>query len=117
MKYYPNLKHTGLRNVKHKLGLSFEDYCIAATRDLNINLPNFEIDSNSANKNMLKEWKKVMIFYTLRLMFAPLIESIILKDRVLSVLEKGFLCKLEPKFDPILSPRNHIMTVIKKMKF
>lgn len=115
VKYYPYMKHTGLRNVKHKLGLSFEDYCFLATRDLNINLPNNEIDSNNeCIKSMLDNWKNVMIFYTLRLMFAPLVESIILKDRILSVLEKGFYCKLEANFDPVLSPRNHIMTVIKR---
>lgn len=113
VKYHPQLKRTGLRSVKHKDGLSFEDYCMAATRDLNLNLPNYEIDSNII-KEMLNEWKNVVIFYTLRLMFAPLVESVILKDRVLSVLENEYFCNIEAFFDPILSPRNHIMTVIKR---
>lgn len=37
----------------------------------------------------LSNWKLVVIFYTLRLMLAPIVESVILYDRVLCLLEHG----------------------------
>ena len=40
---------------------------------------------------MLSEWKSVMYFYTLRVMIAPVLETFILLDRALRILEQGQL--------------------------
>lgn len=42
----------------------------------------------------LSEWHRVVKFYTLRLMFAPLIETVILLDRFLYLQENGGYFKL-----------------------
>ena len=45
----------------------------------------------------LKQWKKVVVLYTLRLMMAPLVETIILLDRILYILENGMYINLKSK--------------------
>lgn len=37
----------------------------------------------------LLQWKRVVIFYTLRLLLAPLVETILLLDRLLYLKEHG----------------------------
>lgn len=87
-KHWPELKHTGLRSVKHTSGLTFSEYCSRATSHLNIEIPTRDIFSADV-ENELKCWKKVVIFYTLRLMLASLVESVILYDRMLCSLEQS----------------------------
>lgn len=86
-KYWPELKHVGLKSIKHSTGLTFSDYCSRATSHLRIVIPEDEIFSADVERD-LRCWKKIVIFYTLRLMLAPLVESVILYDRMLYVLEK-----------------------------
>ncbi len=86
-KYWPDLKHAALKSIKHSNGLTFPDYCTRATSHLNIDIPMDDVLSVDV-ENDLKCWKKIVIFYTLRLTLASLVESIILYDRVLCVLEK-----------------------------
>lgn len=52
------------------------------------NLPEHELNS-AVTQNDILNWRNIVIFYTLRLFFAPLIESVILYDRVLYLLENG----------------------------
>lgn len=86
-KYWPNQKHSGLRSIK-KL-TAFRDYCEQAVIHLDgVRIPDHEIDSPETLLN-LSRWKFVVIFYTLRLMLAPIVESAILYDRILCLLENG----------------------------
>ncbi|XP_046967738.1 probable methyltransferase-like protein 25 [Vanessa cardui] len=65
-------------------------------------------------KNMNCQWKKIVLFYLVRLCLAQVIESVILLDRLLYLYENGFekvfLVKL---FDPVLSPRCHAIVVVR----
>lgn len=130
-KHWPGLRHSGLKSIKHTNDLSFLDYCARATSHLNIEIPVSDILS-AVVKNDLVCWKKVVSFYTLRLLLASLVESVILSDRMLCALERSRLIvlsneqnqilflltdcsvKLEAIFEPHISPRNHVMTVRKK---
>lgn len=85
-KYWPDKKHSGLKSIK-KL-TTFSDYCKQAVTHLHIDIPEHEINSMETERNLLN-WKNVVIFYTLRLMLAPLVESVILYDRFLHILENG----------------------------
>lgn len=40
-------------------------------------------------KSCLEQWQRVVIFYTLRLMVAPVIETIVQLDRLLYLAEQG----------------------------
>lgn len=62
-------------------------YCDIATERLNVQL-NIDDVNDDINKH-LNRWKEVVIFYTLRLCLAPLVESVILMDRMLFLYENG----------------------------
>uniref|UniRef100_W8B7A2 Protein RRNAD1 n=1 Tax=Ceratitis capitata TaxID=7213 RepID=W8B7A2_CERCA len=94
IKHRPNLKHCGLRSVKHVPGMSFEEYFYKATQGMEVsNLQKSELQSLTTKKELL-QWRRIVIFYTLRLMFAPLIESIVLYDRFLFLRENGSIFKM-----------------------
>lgn len=115
LKHYPTLRHCGLRSVKQREGLTFAEYCRSATKDMDhIVIPDEALHSPEIAESLL-EWKRVVVFYTLRLMFAPLIESVILYDRCLWILDQlpDAHVLLKATFDPLVSPRNHIMIVEK----
>ena len=61
-------------------------------------------------------WWDVVTFYSMRLLLAPVIETAILLDRMLFVYEQGYTPALVPIFDPELSPRNHVLVAVKKVK-
>lgn len=63
-------------------------YCEVATSRLGIAIPDEDINSESTLKN-LSEWKDVVRFYSLRLLLAPLVETIILLDRLIFLEELG----------------------------
>ena len=55
---------------------------------------------------LLGQWKRVVVFYVLRLLLAPLWEALLLLDRLLYLRELGYRrSRLVPLFDPTLSPR------------
>lgn len=116
IRHDPELRRCGLKSVKQKDGLTFREYVRLATANLtHLNITDEELTNPEVEKDAA-EWKKVAIFYTLRLFLAPLLESIILLDRMLWILEKGgsnLKCELRATFDPLKSPRNQVMVAIK----
>lgn len=83
---WPSLKHSGLKSIKTLT--TFSDYCEQAVNHMDIKIPYAEVESNEVKTN-LENWKNVVIFYSLRLMLAPLVESVILYDRLLWLMENG----------------------------
>ncbi|XP_073945956.1 probable methyltransferase-like protein 25 [Choristoneura fumiferana] len=79
-----------------------------------LNLELFESLPASAMGNVDCQWKKMVLFYLIRLCLAQVVESLILLDRLLFLRENGynnvFLVKL---FDPVLSPRCHCIVAVK----
>lgn len=85
-KHWPGRRRSGLKNIKQLT--TFDAYCKEAVENMGITIRAADIESNEIVSD-LANWKRVVIFYTLRLMFAPLIESIILYDRMLYSMEFG----------------------------
>lgn len=86
-KYWPERKYSGLRNIKRLT--TFREYCAHAVSHLDgVEIPDIDIDSADTIEK-LNNWRLVVIFYTLRLMLAPIVESVILYDRMLCLLERG----------------------------
>lgn len=108
---WPNLRHSGLRSVKYRECTTFREYAVKAIENLGVKLDDGDLEGNVD----CLEWKKVAIFYTLRLMLAPLIESVILNDRLLYIMghDKTATCRTIAAFDPRTSPRNHILLATK----
>ncbi|CAH2050850.1 unnamed protein product, partial [Iphiclides podalirius] len=102
----PALKHSPVRSIKHSRNMTFDSYCEAALGRLDVALPERLM---AVGRSALLQWRRVVMVYSLRLILAPLVESIILLDRVLYLLEHGMSCEIRPVFDPKISPRNHII--------
>lgn len=109
----PNLRHLGLKTVPRAHEKTFCDYAKVATSNLNLEWVDEEFECESVISK-LKEWWKVVLFYSFRLSFAPLIETVILLDRLVFLHEQGLKkVALLPIFDPIKSPRNHVLLSMK----
>lgn len=59
-----------------------------AFQKLGLEVPHEDLESEEMQMNLL-QWKRVVIFYTLRLLLAPLVETILLLDRLLFLKELG----------------------------
>uniref|UniRef100_A0A452UTG1 Ribosomal RNA adenine dimethylase domain containing 1 n=1 Tax=Ursus maritimus TaxID=29073 RepID=A0A452UTG1_URSMA len=57
---------------------------------------------------------RVVAFFSLALLLAPLVETLILLDRLLYLQEQGFHAELLPIFSPELSPRNLVLVATKR---
>uniref|UniRef100_A0A182JPB4 Methyltranfer_dom domain-containing protein n=1 Tax=Anopheles christyi TaxID=43041 RepID=A0A182JPB4_9DIPT len=108
----PDLKHSGLKGGINATEISFAEYCQRAVAGLDITVPQEEIHAQETQLH-LNRWEEVVKFYTIRLMFAPLIETIILYDRWIFLLEKDTNARIDVLFDPYISPRNHVITAYK----
>ena len=108
----PDLRHKGLKTVKNSHLLTFQDYVTKATSDFLDFVPMIDFQDPEIDEK-LGYWWKVVAFYTLRLLFAPLIETLVLIDRCLYLQEKGLECSLAALFDPELSPRNFVIYSVK----
>lgn len=106
--HYPDCKHMGLRGVKNAELLDFSEYAEKALNKVSCKIPK-EFYSLPDIQSCLNQWKQVLIFYSLRLMIAPVVESLILLDRMLYLFESGYPSCIVPLFDPSLSPRNQIL--------
>ncbi|KAH8284561.1 hypothetical protein KR018_004301 [Drosophila ironensis] len=110
---FPHLRHCALRNVKHSPGLTFHEYFQRAVQGTRF----ADLDSRTLSTEQTEEdlanWQRIVCFYTLRLMLAPLVESIILYDRCLFLMENDCEVRIEAIFEPRLSPRNHITRAVK----
>ncbi|XP_075976803.1 methyltransferase-like protein 25B [Anticarsia gemmatalis] len=104
----PKLRHAPVRSIKHSDSMTFENYCSLALERIKLPLPTSP-SVWSRGYHDLQQWRRVVVVYTLRLALAPLVETVVLLDRMLYVMEKGMSCEIRPVFDPKLSPRNHII--------
>jgi hypothetical protein len=84
----------------------FHDYFRKACKKHNINMNLSDKDIENYLKINQVESKKMSFYYLIRILFAPIIETIIILDRYLYLLEnnvsQSFVVKL---FDPVVSPR------------
>ncbi|KAK6643535.1 hypothetical protein RUM43_005045 [Polyplax serrata] len=107
-KNWPELRKSALGNVKAGPELNFNLYCQMALKKLDLTVPTEDLYSVETLKN-LSRWEDVVKFYSLRLILAPLIETIILLDRKMYLLEKGISARIVAAFDPTISPRNLLL--------
>lgn len=80
--------------------------------NIKIDLSDEEIDKLLEKHEI--DRKRIYIFYLIRLLFAPIIEAIIILDRYLYLLENNFENSFVVKlFDPVISPRCYGIICIK----
>lgn len=99
-----------MKNVKVHSKMTFEQYVEKAIKGLNICIPDAAFQSNSLQLN-LNQIDRVFIFYSLRLLIAPIVELFILLDYGQYLREQAQIKKIHliPLFEPSISPRNFIL--------
>lgn len=105
------LRHCAVGNVKYEEGMTFKEYCYRATKKYNLIFSSQDLDYYE--KLIEDTWTKVVKFYSVRLLLAPLVESIILYDRLLYLQENKSNCVILPVFNCKISPRNHVLSAQK----
>uniref|UniRef100_A0A224YYH2 Rrna adenine n-6-methyltransferase n=1 Tax=Rhipicephalus zambeziensis TaxID=60191 RepID=A0A224YYH2_9ACAR len=110
---YEDQRHCGLGSVKHAANLTFSQYARKALEKFPLPLPDEDLDSPDLELAM-NEWQRVVVFYSLRLLLAPVIESLLLVDRMLYLWDRCIPSCLLPLFDPCLSPRNLVLMAFKE---
>lgn len=101
----PKLVRPGVQ-ISQKIQLSdFEKYVEIAFDKLKIPVPSPGRIRGENISHMHCQWRKVVIYYALSLLLAPLVETIVLLDRSIYLFENGFNSKVQCIFDPKLSPR------------
>ncbi|KAJ6652412.1 hypothetical protein lerEdw1_011530 [Lerista edwardsae] len=108
----PAKKRLGVQSVSKAHALPFEEYARLGLARVGLD-PNTPLDP-PALASMLAQERKVVAFFSLALLLAPLVETLILLDRAIYLQEQGFHCELLPLFDPTFSPRNLVLVAAKK---
>lgn len=94
---------------------NFLEYCRIALKKIEVNDDNItDEEINNVYMEYIQQLKEVNFFYLLRCKLAPVIESLILLDRLLYLQEQGwnnsFIVQL---FNPIVSPRCYGIVALK----
>lgn len=93
----------------------FSDYVRAVCKKTELNFDSISDDELISLEKCLDNHRhQINLFYLLRMTFAPVIETLILLDRLLFLREKNisnsFLVKM---FDPVVSPRCFAVVALK----
>ncbi|XP_039606891.1 protein RRNAD1 isoform X1 [Polypterus senegalus] len=107
----PSLKRAGIQTVKKGHELPFTDYARVGLKRLGLpaDLP---LDL-LAVEDMLAQQGKVVAYFCLVMLLAPVVETLVLLDRILYLQQEGIECSLLPLFDPHFSPRNLVLVACK----
>uniref|UniRef100_A0AAV2MF64 Uncharacterized protein n=1 Tax=Knipowitschia caucasica TaxID=637954 RepID=A0AAV2MF64_KNICA len=108
----PELRRAGIQTVKKSHLLPFTEYA-------RLGLPRVGLPEDLALdpervEAMLRLQGRVVVFYSLALLLAPVVESLVLLDRILFLQENGVSSRLVPLFDPNFSPRNFVLVALKQ---
>ncbi|KAK2525045.1 hypothetical protein Q9233_009092 [Columba guinea] len=104
----PAQRRPRVQTVRKAHALSFPQYARLGLPRVGLDPGAVPLDSAAVGA-MLEQQHKVVAFLSLALLLAPLVETLILLDRLLYLREQGFHCALVPLFDPRFSPRNLVL--------
>ncbi|KAM8920799.1 methyltransferase-like protein 25B isoform 2-T2 [Pelodytes ibericus] len=108
----PAMKRTGVQTIKKSHKLPFKEYAEQGLKRVGLDPCTPLCESSVAR--MLSQQQNVVAFFSLALLLAPLVETLILLDRMIFMHEKGFQCHLVPLFKPQFSPRNLVLVATKE---
>ncbi|NXF13512.1 RRNAD protein, partial [Smithornis capensis] len=104
----PGKRHLGVQVGRKALALSFPQYARLGLPHAGLDPAGVPLDSGAVGA-MLEQQHKVVAFCTLGQLLAPVVETLVLLDRLLYLRERGFHCALVPLFNPSFSPRNLVL--------
>ncbi|KAF4088173.1 hypothetical protein AMELA_G00079970 [Ameiurus melas] len=107
----PDLRRAGIQTIKKAHTLPFAEY--ARLGLARVGLPaDLTFDPVSV-EGLLEQQGRVVVYFSLALLLALVVETLVLLDRMLFLQERGFQSQLIPLFDPVLSPRNLVLVAVK----
>ncbi|NXY26594.1 RRNAD protein, partial [Atrichornis clamosus] len=104
----PAKRHLGVQTGRKAHTLSFPQYARLGLPLAGLDPAGVPLDSGAVGA-MLEQQHKVVAFCTLGQLLAPIVETLVLLDRLLYLREQGFHCALVPLFNPRFSPRNLVL--------
>ncbi|XP_053350952.1 protein RRNAD1 [Clarias gariepinus] len=107
----PQLRRAGIQTIKKAHMLSFTEYARLGLTRVGLSA-DLTFDPVSVGA-LLKQQGRVVVYFSLALLLAPVVETLVLLDRMLFLQERGFQSQLIPLFDPALSPRNLVLVAVK----
>ncbi|XP_072503371.1 methyltransferase-like protein 25B [Notamacropus eugenii] len=107
----PGLCRPGVQSIPRAHDLPLEEYIRLGLQRVGLD-PAVPLDLAFLNECMAQE-HRVVAFFSLALLLAPLVETLILLDRLLFLQEQGCYAELLPVFRPELSPRNLVLVATK----
>ncbi|XP_013880021.1 LOW QUALITY PROTEIN: methyltransferase-like protein 25B [Austrofundulus limnaeus] len=107
----PDLRRAGIQTIKKAHLLPFTEYArLGLTR---VSLPpDLPLDPDKVEA-MLAHQSRVVVYFSLALLLAPVVETLVLLDRMIYLQENGMDSQLVPLFDPHFSPRNFVLVSLK----
>ncbi|MBN3304375.1 RRNAD protein, partial [Amia calva] len=107
----PGLRRAGIQTIKKAHELPFVEYARLGLQRVGLS-PDLPLDHAGLDA-MLCQQGRVVAYFSLALLLAPVIETLVLLDRILFLQEKGLTTQLLPLFDPQFSPRNLVLLAAK----
>ncbi|XP_037357075.1 methyltransferase-like protein 25B isoform X2 [Talpa occidentalis] len=108
----PELQRPGVQGIPRVHELKIEEYVQRGLQRVGLD-PQLPLNLAALQAHQAQE-NRVVAFFSLALLLAPLVETLILLDRLLYLQEQGFHAELLPIFSPELSPRNLVLVATKR---
>ncbi|XP_039723197.1 methyltransferase-like protein 25B isoform X3 [Pteropus medius] len=108
----PTLRRPGVQGIPRVHELKIEEYVQRGLQRVGLD-PQLPLNLAALRAQQAQE-NRVVAFFSLALLLAPLVETLILLDRLLHLQEQGFHAELLPIFSPELSPRNLALVATKR---
>ncbi|XP_038566330.1 protein RRNAD1 isoform X3 [Micropterus salmoides] len=107
----PDLRRAGIQTIKKAHLLPFTEYARLGLARVGLP-PELPLDPERVEA-MLKLQGRVVVYFSLALLLAPVVETLVLLDRIIYLQENGVVSRLIPLFDPNFSPRNFVLVALK----
>lgn len=107
----PDLRRAGIQTIKKAHLLTFTEYARLGLPRVGLP-PDLPLDPARVEA-MLKHQSRVVVFFSLALLLAPVVETLVLLDRIIFLQENGVDSQLVPLFNPNFSPRNFVLVALK----
>ncbi|CAL8247767.1 unnamed protein product [Lota lota] len=107
----PEMRRVGVQTIKKAHLLPFTEYSRLGLARVGLP-PSLPLEPGRVEA-MLEQEGMVVVYFSLALLLAPAVETLVLLDRIIYLQENGVKSKLVPLFDPELSPRNFVLVAMK----
>ncbi|XP_029360454.1 methyltransferase-like protein 25B [Echeneis naucrates] len=107
----PDLRRAGIQTIKKAHLLPFTEYARLGLARVGLP-PELPLDPERV-ESLLEQQGRVVVYFSLALLLAPVVETLVLLDRMIYLQENGVDSQLVALFNPNFSPRNFVLVALK----